>query len=206
VVATYELGPRAMRVYTAVRERITGGEWVAGTKLPSHNEMAESYGVAPLTMRQVLARLEHEGLVSREQGRGTFVREPSRPTVLIVEDEPDVGELLAAHVRGAGALPILVSNVSDARAMLEAEPGIALVLSDVRLPAAEDGIGLIRTIRRRWPALPVAAVTAYPADLAGLLGTPESPVLILPKPFRPTQVREALGLALRLPSLDTAER
>lgn len=196
--ATYQLGPRAIRVYNAVRERIASGEWTAGTKLPSHTELAETYGVAPLTMRQVLARLEYEGLVSREQGRGTFVRQPALPIVLIVEDEPDVGELLAAHVRAAGAKPILASNATDARRVLETEPHIALVLSDVRMPSASDGIGLIQTIRRRWPTLPLAAVTAYPGDLTALHGTPECPVLIVPKPFRPAQVREALSLALRL--------
>lgn len=198
--ATYELGPRAIRVYDGIRDRITSGEWTPGTKLPSHTELAEMYGVAPLTMRQVLARLEQEGLVSREQGRGTFVRQPALPTVLVVEDEPDVGELLAAHVRAAGAKPILVTNVADARTVLESESNLALVLSDVRMPAASDGIGLIRTIRRRWPNLPLAAVTAYPGDLTALHGTPECPVLIVPKPFRPAQVREALSLALRLPA------
>jgi CheY-like chemotaxis protein len=197
--SAYDLGPRALRVHAAVRERIASGEWAAGTKLPAHTELAAAYGVAPLTVRQVLARLEDEGLVSREQGRGTFVRAPVLPAVLLVEDDPDARELLAAHVRAAGARPVLAANAVDARAALAADPALALVLSDVRLPEAADGIELIRAIRRRWPALPVAAVTAYPGDLAGLLGTPEAPVLVVAKPFRPAQIREALGLALRVP-------
>ena len=35
-------------------------------------------------MRQVLAQLEDEGLVSRQVGRGTFVREATSPTILVV--------------------------------------------------------------------------------------------------------------------------
>ena len=77
----YGLGPRAQRVYDVLRGRITSGELTSGSQLPSYVALAEQFGVAPLTMRQVLARLEEEGLVSREQGRGTYVRTPARPAV-----------------------------------------------------------------------------------------------------------------------------
>ena len=80
----YSLGPRAQRVYSALQERIRSGECPAGSKLPSHTALAAEFGVAPLTMRQVLAQLEDEGLVIRQQGRGTFVQEHASPTVLIV--------------------------------------------------------------------------------------------------------------------------
>jgi len=195
--SAYDLGPRALRVYTAVKERIVTGEWAVDTKIPSHTDLASTYGVAPLTVRQVLARLEQDGLVSREQGRGTFVRRPKEPAVLIVEDEPEVAELLTVHVRSAGVRPLVAHTVAEAHAILQGGHDIQLVLSDVRLPNAQDGIDLIRSIRRRHPDLPVAAVTAFPGDLIDLLGTPESPVLILPKPFRAAQVREALRMALK---------
>ena len=78
----YGLGPRARRVFTALRDRITRGDWAPGAKLPSHRDLAVEYGVAPLTMRQVLAQLEEVGLVSRRSGRGTFVREAGGPANL----------------------------------------------------------------------------------------------------------------------------
>jgi CheY-like chemotaxis protein len=90
---------------------------------------------------------------------------------------------------------------------LERDPSIALVISDVRMPPTGDvagftarpetaaGIGFIRTVRQRWPTLPLAAVTGYPDDLAELHGTPECPVLIVPKPFRASQIAEVLRLA-----------
>jgi DNA-binding NtrC family response regulator len=162
--------------------------------------LANEYGVAPMTIRQVLAHLETEGLVSREQGRGTFVRQPKVQSVLIVEDDPHIGELLAGIVRTTEINPILVTNVADAQAALNSDEEIVFILSDVRLPEATDGVEFIRSTRRRYPTLPVAAVTAFPGDLAALHGTPESPVLVLPKPFRAAQVREALSFALRLPA------
>jgi len=56
-------GPRTQRVYAALRERIVHGTLAVGTKLPAHIALATEYGVAPVTMRHVLARLEEEGFV-----------------------------------------------------------------------------------------------------------------------------------------------
>ena len=43
------LGPRARRVYEAMRERIIDGEWTPGLKLASHAELSNAFGVAPMT-------------------------------------------------------------------------------------------------------------------------------------------------------------
>lgn len=71
----YGLGPKAGPVYEELRRRILSGDYPFGTRLPPHQELASQFGVASLTMRQALAFLEREGLVSREPGRGTFVRD-----------------------------------------------------------------------------------------------------------------------------------
>ena len=155
------------------------------------------FGVAPLTVRQVLSRLEEEGIVSRQQGRGTFIREQTIPAVLIAEDDAEMSALLTAHVQRAGYRPLTAANPTDAMEFLQTDENIALVFSDVRMPDRDKGIEFIRTVRRRWPQLPLAAVTGFPEDLSELHGTPESPVLILPKPVWAHQIQEALRLALR---------
>jgi DNA-binding GntR family transcriptional regulator len=190
-------GPRAQRVYAALRDRIARGELVAGVKLPPHIELATEYGVAPLTMRQVLARLEEEGLVSREQGRGTFVRPHGPAAVLIVESDPALRALLEEHVTRAGYRAIPAPTAVEGLMALAEERSIALVFGDIRLPDKDSGRDFIRTVRRRWPMLPLVAVTGYPEDLDGLHGTPECPVLILPRPFWAHQIEETLRMALR---------
>jgi DNA-binding FadR family transcriptional regulator len=47
-----------------------------GTRLPSERQLADELGVTRAEMRKLLARLEDEGRLSREVGRGTFVRSP----------------------------------------------------------------------------------------------------------------------------------
>jgi len=192
----YELGPRARRIYAPLRDSILNGERAPGEKLPSHLQLASDYGVAPMTMRHVLSQLEAEGLVSREHGRGTFVCDQSPVAVLIVDDDPVSRLMLREHVRRAGLRALEAADAAAALAILQGNDRIGLVLSDVRMPTAAHGIRFIRTVRRRWAELPVAAVTGYVADLADLLDTADCPVLILSKPVQARQLNHALQLVL----------
>ena len=193
----YTLGPRARRVYTILRDSLLSGELAPGAKLPSHTELAAQFGVATLTVRHVLAHLEQEGLVSREHGRGTFARARTAPAVLIVEDDALARSLLQTYVTRAGYRPIEVSCPTEGLATLEQDRTIALVLSDIHMPAKQDGIGFIRAVARRWPDIPLAAVTGYPDDLAELHGRPECPFLVLAKPVRAQQIETVLSLVLQ---------
>src|SRR3954454_6017646 len=103
----YGLGPRARRVFTALHDRIVRGDWPPGTQLPPHRELAVEFGVAPMTMRQVLGQLEEQGLVSRQVGRGTFVRDAIGPAILIVEDGTAIGSFLSEYVQRAGYRPLM---------------------------------------------------------------------------------------------------
>src|SRR5262245_7932891 len=60
-------------VATLIRNRIHGGDYVPGERLPSIEVLAHSFRVAIVTVRQALALLEQESLIERQQGRGTFV-------------------------------------------------------------------------------------------------------------------------------------
>ena len=200
------LGPRARQVYTMLRDGLLSGEFAPGAKLPSHTELAAQFGVATLTVRHVLAHLEQEGLVSREHGRGTFARARATPAVLIVEDDALERTLLQTYVTRAGYRPIEVSCPTEGLATLEQDRTIALVLSDIHMPAKQDGIGFIRAVARRWPDIPLAAVTGYPDDLAELHGRPECPFLVLTKPVQAQQIETVLSLVLQTrPAYRTAE-
>jgi GntR family transcriptional regulator len=62
-----------IRVAHSLRGRIADGEWVQGMQLPTINELARTYGVALITVRQAVALLAADGLVTSTRGRGTFV-------------------------------------------------------------------------------------------------------------------------------------
>jgi len=56
--------------------QIHAGDYQAGNRLPSERELSESYKVSRITARQAIDLLFEDGLIFREQGRGTFVAEP----------------------------------------------------------------------------------------------------------------------------------
>ena len=192
----YGLGSQTQRIVDTIKRQIQSGELKVGSKLLPHIALAESFGVAPLTVRNALAHLEQQGFISRQHGRGTFVQMPSRPVVLLVDDDTEALELLNRYVKSHGYQTLTLSSPKLALEVLEQGQNIGLIVSDVRMPHASDGINFIRKVRQRYPKIPLAALTGYPDDLAILHGTPECPILILAKPVFPEHVAMALKMAM----------
>jgi GntR family transcriptional regulator len=65
--------PRYVQLADLFRQRVDKGEWQPGWKLPSIDELMSQFDVARVTVRQAIALLADEGLLSPERGRGTFV-------------------------------------------------------------------------------------------------------------------------------------
>ena len=57
------------------RRQIANGAYDPGQKLPSIEALAKEFGVSVITVRQTIEILENEGLMTRLQGRGTFISE-----------------------------------------------------------------------------------------------------------------------------------
>jgi GntR family transcriptional regulator len=66
--------PLYAQVREALREEISGME--PGEAIATEAALEERFGVSRITIRKALDDLEGEGLVVRQQGRGTFVRQP----------------------------------------------------------------------------------------------------------------------------------
>ncbi len=65
--------PRYFQLADLFRQRIARGEWPDKHRLPTLEALAAEFAVARVTIRQAIQVLAHEGLVSPQQGRGTFV-------------------------------------------------------------------------------------------------------------------------------------
>ena len=178
----YDLGPRARRVYSLLLERIRSGELAPGTRLPPHTDLAETFGVAPLTVRQVLARLEADGLLSRERGRGTFVQAAEPPEVLIVVWDPAERRTLVEQVRQAGRRAMLAATAAEGLAALDRAPSLALVLVNLELSVASDGLTFVREVRRRRPGLPIAVLGPSKRQRSRLEHTVAPPLVVVDQP------------------------
>jgi DNA-binding GntR family transcriptional regulator len=87
-------------VSDAIIRSIETGALRAGDRLPSEGELAALHGVSVGTIQKALIRLTHSGLITREQGRGTFVSgarvAPADVRYLRFRDE--AGNELASYV------------------------------------------------------------------------------------------------------------
>ncbi len=59
-----------------IREQIDNGELKPEDRIPSERELSERYEISRMTARQAITELVNEGLLFREQGKGTFVAMP----------------------------------------------------------------------------------------------------------------------------------
>ena len=65
--------PLYIQVASALRQRIENGQWQPGQKISTLEGLEREFEVARVTVRQAVELLQNEGLVLRQQGRGTFV-------------------------------------------------------------------------------------------------------------------------------------
>jgi GntR family transcriptional regulator len=67
-----------------LRDQIMSGTLAPGASLPSELRLAQEYGISRTTVRQAIAQLRTEGLVTVDRPKGTFVRttEPAQQVVL----------------------------------------------------------------------------------------------------------------------------
>ena len=68
--------PVYVRLKDTIRAGIAAGEWKTGEAIPSEREICATYGISRMTARQAIGDLVHAGVLTRQQGRGTFVAPP----------------------------------------------------------------------------------------------------------------------------------
>ena len=82
-------------------------------------------------------------------------------SILVIEDEPGVAEILQVNLQAGGHAVSVVGDGQEALGALDREPA-DLVLLDLNLPRV-SGFRFIEVMRRTpgWDAVPVVVVTAY---------------------------------------------
>jgi GntR family transcriptional regulator len=75
--------PYYVQLKEFLQERIQAGHWLPGQRLPSEAVLCDEFDVSRTVVRQALADLVHEGIVVREQGKGSFVAQPKISEALV---------------------------------------------------------------------------------------------------------------------------
>ncbi|WP_420995724.1 GntR family transcriptional regulator [Cupriavidus sp. 30B13] len=103
--------PVYLQLATIFRRHIESGEWRPGERIPSLEQLCREFGVARMTMHNALTLLDDEGLLTRERGRGTFVKagcRERRPLTLPVswDQAVAVGGRLGTEALGESDGPV----------------------------------------------------------------------------------------------------
>jgi two-component system, cell cycle sensor histidine kinase and response regulator CckA len=112
-------------------------------------------------------------------------------TLLIVEDETAVRNLVASALRNDGYQLLLASSAEEALRIVEAHSGpIHLLLTDAIMPG-KSGLELANLMVARQPGLPVIVMSGYTEENLAISGLTEPPAL-LQKPFTPRDLRRRI--------------
>ena len=109
-------------------------------------------------------------------------------TILVTDDTRDIVDSTALMLEYSGYRVLRAYSASEALCLLDDHPGIALVISDIRMPDV-DGFDLLRVVRHRFKTLPVVLMTGLPVNDSDVV---PAGAAILPKPFTLEQLRRVI--------------
>ncbi|OEY66662.1 sigma-54-dependent transcriptional regulator [Marinobacter sp. X15-166B] len=120
---------------------------------------------------------------------------------LIVDDEPDIRDLLEITLTRMGITVLTAEDVRSAKAFLETET-IHLCLTDMNLPDG-NGIELVAWIQQHRPQIPVAVITAYGSMDTAIESLKAGAFDFVSKPVELPRLRELVHSALKLADTST---
>ena len=183
ILNTDSYSPLYKQLMQKLRSDIQNGVYPVHSRIPSEQELCDTYQVSRVTVRKALAELTQEGLLNRHQGKGTFVGVPR-----IRKDLRDVNSFHDI-CRVMGSVPTtrllhvqwVYPEETDARE-LNCEPG-EQVLEIVRLRLADDIPVMLETNRfpadYGWLSEAISLCHATPAQAKALAVEPGEALLCL---------------------------
>jgi len=157
-------------------------------------------GLGLAIVHGILSRLAGHLTVESRPGAGTTVSAylpvapegvgaspRPRETVLIIEYDRHLLDLMREALRGAGYAVLHASGAEEALDRLRDVDGLDLVVCDIVLPEM-DGVVLAEAVRERHPEVPVLFVTATTADVLTGRGIDPESLELLARPFSPRQL------------------
>jgi two-component system, NtrC family, response regulator PilR len=122
--------------------------------------------------------------------------EPAKPAVLIVDDEPDLLELVSLTLSRMNLRTRTAPDVTTARKLLKSE-AFDLCLTDMRLPDG-DGLDLVAWIQENRATVPVAVITAHGNVESAVRALKLGAFDFVSKPLDLGVLRKLVGSAIRL--------
>jgi len=148
------------------------------------------------TVRLYLPRIHAETLAMLEPPSADASFEGQGETILVVEDDADVRLFAIKALHSLGYETCQADDAKTALEILNLNPRIALLFTDIVLPGDMDGVHLATEATRRRPGLPVLFTSGYTERMLVSGGELSEGVEILAKPYRKAELGSKLRALL----------
>jgi two-component system response regulator PilR (NtrC family) len=122
-----------------------------------------------------------------------------KPLVLIIDDEPDIRELLEITLNRMDIQTCSAENIENAKELLQ-QNSFDLCLTDMKLPDG-NGLDLVDTIQAMSNPIPVAVITAHGNMDTAILAMKKGAFDFVTKPIDLSVLRQLVSSALKLSAL-----
>jgi two-component system NtrC family sensor kinase len=133
--------------------------------------------------------LSHEATLTEKRPSSPIGSHQSGGWVLLVEDNNDVAAVAADHLEQCGCVVVRAESAASAINVLENNPEIDLVFSDIVMPGM-SGLDLGRWVRTQFPDIPVVLATGYSEQAAAAV---REGFALLNKPYSFDALSDALA-------------
>lgn len=118
------------------------------------------------------------------------------PLVLVIDDEPDIRELLEITLKRMDLNCLCAKDLAEARQLLQKQV-FNICLTDMKLPDG-DGVEFVGYIQDHYPNMPVAVITAHGSMETAIQALKSGAFDFLTKPVDLTSLRTLVSSALKL--------
>ncbi len=126
------------------------------------------------------------------------------PQALIIDDEPDILELLEITLDKMEITTTAAETITEAKELLKQQE-FDLCLTDMKLPDG-DGLELVQHVVSHYPFLPIAVITAHGSVETAILAMKYGAFDFIPKPVDLTALRDLVNNALKLTTAPKRDR
>jgi DNA-binding NtrC family response regulator len=128
----------------------------------------------------------------------TRASQRTTPTVLLIDDDPEVLDVLVDCVRNIGYATVTAETGAAGLAAVRADPQPDAVLLDIAMPGTLNGVQTLQAIKARHPDLPVIMVTANVDTDVAQTTLRDGAFDYVMKPVEISRLREVLAAAMAL--------
>ena len=121
-------------------------------------------------------------------------------TILVVEDQPDVGDYAEAVLTEFGYTVLRANDADEALALLDGKPHVDLLFSDLIMPGGINGVMLAREVRRRRPRMRVLLTTGYAESSIERVDARGAEFDLIQKPYKRAELASKVRLVIDGPT------